>query len=97
MSAETIDLAEALRLWSDPDFTRESIGLVAAMVANDARHPAQALIPTIPYALELAESPEKATATIMHLATLLVVAIGEAARVNGVTPTAYLQSWALLP
>lgn len=96
MSAETFDLAEALRLMHDKDVEGEVTALLTAILANASRHPAHPDLPIIPIALDLTTSGERAFGAVMQLAALLAAVIGELAEVNGTTPESYLQSWALL-
>lgn len=92
MSAGTFNLAEALRLMQDPALCANVVALVTAMHANDTSHPSVPTLPVVPFAIELAESPERAVAALLQLGALLVAALGATGDV-----TATLQRWALLP
>jgi hypothetical protein len=96
MSATTFDLAELVAALDDKSLASEVIGMVAALHANDRRHPSQATLPGVPIAIELATgSRERAAGALVHAAALAIAALRELQESSDVPVERFLQRWGL--
>ncbi len=91
-----MDTAEVIRLMRDPDLAGEVVGLVTALVHAQSTEVRADTRPAIDYADVLSQTPERACASMMHLASFLAALVVDTAEAAGSEPAVYLERWALM-